>query len=63
MWERVALVERLLCEVRCDEAAIAQARVLLQQAESLAEWEPGARSGAGPCMRVAPWKGSGYDGD
>lgn len=29
--------------------------------EPMAEWD--AFGGAGPCMRIAPWKGSGYDGD
>jgi len=63
--ERAAQAERLLCEDKCDEVAIEQVRALLarlEQAESLAEWERNA-AGPVPCMRVAPWKGSGYDGN
>jgi hypothetical protein len=63
--ERVAQAERLLCDDKRDEVAIEQVRALLacpEQDESLAEWERNA-AGPVPCMRIAPWKGSGYDGD
>jgi hypothetical protein len=43
------------------EARMAQARALLayvEQSEFLAGWEWSAPSGAGFCMRIAPWKGS-----
>jgi hypothetical protein len=63
--ERAAQAERLLCEDKRDEVAIEQVRALLaclEQAESLAEWERNA-AGPVPCMRIAPLKGSGYDGD
>ena len=54
-----------LCEDAGGEVAIEQVRALLaclEQAESLAEWERNA-AGPAPCMRIAPWKGSGNDGD
>ncbi|HEX3272077.1 MAG TPA: hypothetical protein VHR15_15615 [Ktedonobacterales bacterium] len=63
--ERSAEAERPLWEDKRDEVAIEQVRALracLERAESLAEWERNA-AGPVPCMRVAPWKGSGYDGD
>jgi hypothetical protein len=63
--ERAAQAKRLLCEDKRDEVAIKQVRALLahlEQAESLAEWERNA-AGPVPCMRVAPWKGSKYDGN
>ena len=63
--ERIALAKRFLREDNRDEAALAQARALLEdleRAKSLEdEWNSAV--GAGPCMRIAPWKGNGHDGD
>jgi hypothetical protein len=60
--ERYALLERLLREDRCDDVLARADGACLEQAESLAEWERNA-AGPVPCMRVAPWKGNGHDGD
>src|SRR5262249_10913638 len=64
--ERAALAERLLHADECDEAAMAPVRAFLaslKQEQLLAEWEWSALGGSGPCMRIAPWKGKGYNGD
>jgi hypothetical protein len=62
MRERDALVERLLREDICDDVLARADGACLEQAESLADWERNA-AGVAPCMRIAPWKGNGHDGD
>jgi hypothetical protein len=54
----------LALRARDVQARLAHLRALLayvEQNKPMAEWD--AFGGAGPCMRIAPWKGSGYDGD
>jgi hypothetical protein len=60
--ERVALAERFLRENKRDDVLARSDSSCLEQAESLAEWERNA-AGVAPCMRIAPWKGNGHDGD
>jgi hypothetical protein len=60
--ERDAVGKRLLREDRCDVVLARADSASLEQAESLAEWERNA-AGVAPCMRIAPWKGNGHDGD
>ena len=69
--EHIALAERLLHEEKRDEAALAQARAMLEELEELEELERvraledewNSAVGAVPCMRIAPWKGNGHDGE
>jgi hypothetical protein len=62
MRERVALAEQFLRENKRDDVLARSDSACLEQAESLAEWDRNA-AGVAPCMRIAPWKGSGHDGD
>lgn len=61
--EHIALAERLLHEEKRDDGA--QARAMLEELVRvrLLEDEWNSAMGAVPCMRIAPWKGNGHDGE